>query len=183
MIIFWLLICAAAAILLVKCRLTVAADCAVLLLRNGRRAVLYKGSYWINPLTDRTHVYDWRAPVPPAQQRKVTQLPLTEQIWDFPTRLLTRDGRPVNVTAVLYFTVTDPLRIICLRPDELKKLVKTILCRQAEETDSVTFTPQNLAPGLCERLQGETAAAGLNITRVECWDDKFIQAVNASGRN
>ena len=109
-------------VLIVKGIITVHQAQVVIVERFGKfHGVLYPGINWIIPLMDKPHIMEWRNSreymdasgrtrvVPYLEMRNV--IDLRETVYDFPRQsVITKDNATIEISAVLYFQITDPIK-------------------------------------------------------------------------
>lgn len=143
---------------------------------------LSSGPNIIWPIIDIPREVEWRYNVENSKgrqavvQQKVLRIDLRETVFDFPRQnVITRDNVVVDISALLYFQVTDPVKVIyeiANLPDAIEKLTQTSLRNVIGELDlDETLTSRDtINSKLRSILDQATHKWGIKVTRVELQD-------------
>ena len=144
--------------------------------------VLGPGLQLIVPFVDRPREISWRfVRVDPAgtirtETQRVSRIDLRETVYDFPKqRVITRDNVVVEINALIYFQVTDPVKVayeIANLPDAIEKLTQTTLRNVVGEMDldEVLSGREVINTKLRQILDDATNKWGVKVNRVELQD-------------
>ena len=125
--------------------------------RLGRyHKTLESGINIILPIIDKPRLIDWRyVKTDPSgkyayMHSKTPRIDLRESVYDFPRQnVITRDNVSIEINALLYFQVTDPMKSvyeISNLPDAIQKLTQTTLRNVIGELDlDQTLTSRDIA--------------------------------------
>lgn len=148
--------------------------------------VLYPGINWIIPIMDKPHVMEWRNSreyvdgagrtrvVPYMQARTV--IDMRETVYDFPRQsVITKDNATIEISAVLYFQITDPVKAayeVESLPVAIEKLTQTTLRNIFGELDlDQTYTArEKINSKLLITLDNASNKWGVKVNRVELQD-------------
>lgn len=145
---------------------------------------LQSGVNIIIPLLDRPRKMLWRYVLQDPRDPKVTfikqveteRIDLREAVFDFPKQnVITKDNATIEINALLYFQVTDPIRAcyeVANLPDAIEKLTQTTLRNvigelDLDETLSSRDTVNSKLRGI---LDEATDKWGVKVNRVELQD-------------
>ncbi|MEB3298341.1 MAG: stomatin-like protein [Candidatus Sericytochromatia bacterium] len=143
---------------------------------------LSSGPKIIWPILDSPREVEWRYNVETGRNKqtvvlqRVTRIDLRETVFDFPRQnVITRDNVVVDISALLYFQVTDPVKVIyeiANLPDAIEKLTQTSLRNVIGELDlDETLTSRDtINSKLRSILDQATHKWGIKVTRVELQD-------------
>ena len=176
-----------AVVLIVKGIITVHQAQVVIVERFGKfHGVLYPGINWIIPLMDKPHIMEWRNSreymdasgrtrvVPYLEMRNV--IDLRETVYDFPRQsVITKDNATIEISAVLYFQITDPIKAayeVESLPQAIEKLTQTTLRNIFGELElDQTYTArENINSKLLVTLDNAANKWGVKVNRVELQD-------------
>ena len=159
----------------------------VIVERFGKfHGVLYPGINWIIPVMDQPHVMEWRNSreyvdgtgrtrvVPYMEARTV--IDMRETVYDFPRQsVITKDNATIEISAVLYFQITDPVKAayeVESLPTAIEKLTQTTLRNIFGELDlDQTYTArEKINSKLLITLDNAANKWGVKVNRVELQD-------------
>jgi regulator of protease activity HflC (stomatin/prohibitin superfamily) len=144
--------------------------------------VLDSGINIIWPIVDQPRQVSWRFTQFDNQNRKInlvrntTKIDLREQVFDFPRQnVITRDNVNIEIDALLYFQITDPMKMvyeIANLPLAIEKLTQTTLRNVIGEMDlDESLTSRDVINGKLRSILDEaTDKWGVKINRVELQD-------------
>ena len=144
--------------------------------------VLDSGINIIWPIIDQPRQIAWRFTQTDNQNRKVhlirnsSRIDLREQVFDFPRQnVITRDNVNIEIDALLYFQITDPVKMvyeIANLPLAIEKLTQTTLRNVIGEMDlDESLTSRDVINGKLRSILDEaTDKWGVKINRVELQD-------------
>ena len=148
--------------------------------------VLYPGFNWIIPLLDKAHLMEWRNSreyidrngrtyvQPELTTRDVVDM--RETVYDFPRQsVITKDNATIEISAVLYFQITDPVKAayeVESLPTAIEKLTQTTLRNIFGELDlDQTYTArEKINSKLLVTLDNAANKWGVKVNRVELQD-------------
>lgn len=159
----------------------------VLVERFGKfHALLNAGINWIIPLIDKPRAIEWRntREFMDAQGRVRTEpftekrniIDLRETVYDFPRQnVITRDNVGIEINALLYFQITDPIKAMYeveSLPIAIEKLTQTTLRNIIGELDlDQTLTSRETINSKLQVILDEaTNKWGVKVNRVELQD-------------
>jgi regulator of protease activity HflC (stomatin/prohibitin superfamily) len=134
------------------------------------------------PIIDQPRQIAWRVTQIDNQNRKVnlirnsSRIDLREQVFDFPRQnVITRDNVNIEIDALLYFQITDPVKMvyeIANLPLAIEKLTQTTLRNVIGEMDlDESLTSRDTINGKLRTILDEaTDKWGVKINRVELQD-------------
>lgn len=134
------------------------------------------------PIIDQPRQIAWRVTQIDNQNRKVhlirnsSRIDLREQVFDFPRQnVITRDNVNIEIDALLYFQITDPVKMvyeIANLPLAIEKLTQTTLRNVIGEMDlDESLTSRDTINGKLRSILDEaTDKWGVKINRVELQD-------------
>lgn len=143
---------------------------------------LTSGINIIWPFIDRPRAIEWKYvrtdPDGRSIVRKdtVTRIDLRETVYDFPRQnVITRDNVVIEINAILYFQITDPVKAvyeIANLPDAIEKLTQTTLRNIIGELDlDHTLTSRDTINNKLRAILDEaTDKWGVKVNRVELQD-------------
>ena len=108
--------------------------------------------------------------------KSMARIDLREQVYDFPRQnVITRDNVTIEIDALLYFQVTDPVRAvyeIANLPDAIEKLTQTTLRNVIGELDldESLVSRDTVNKKLSHILDEATDKWGVKVNRVELQD-------------
>lgn len=159
----------------------------VIIERFGKfHGVLYPGINWIIPVMDKPHIMEWRNSreyvdgtgrtrvVPYMEARTV--IDMRETVYDFPRQsVITKDNATIEISAVLYFQITDPVKAayeVESLPVAIEKLTQTTLRNIFGELDlDQTYTArEKINSKLLVTLDNAANKWGVKVNRVELQD-------------
>lgn len=159
----------------------------VIVERFGKfHGVLYPGINWIIPVMDEPHVMEWRNSReyvdgagrtynrPYLEARTV--IDMRETVYDFPRQsVITKDNATIEISAVLYFQITDPVKAayeVESLPTAIEKLTQTTLRNIFGELDlDQTYTArEKINSKLLITLDNAANKWGVKVNRVELQD-------------
>ncbi|HMO04366.1 MAG TPA: SPFH domain-containing protein [Kiritimatiellia bacterium] len=144
--------------------------------------ILDSGINIIWPIIDQPRQIAWRITQTDNQNRKVhlirnsSRIDLREQVFDFPRQnVITRDNVNIEIDALLYFQITDPVKMvyeIANLPLAIEKLTQTTLRNVIGEMDlDESLTSRDTINGKLRSILDEaTDKWGVKINRVELQD-------------
>jgi len=144
--------------------------------------ILDSGINIIWPIIDQPRQVSWRYTQIDSQNRKLvvvrntTKIDLREQVFDFPRQnVITRDNVNIEIDALLYFQITDPMKMvyeIANLPLAIEKLTQTTLRNVIGEMDlDESLTSRDVINGKLRTILDEaTDKWGVKINRVELQD-------------
>ena len=148
--------------------------------------VLYPGINWIIPIMDKPHIMEWRknrefvdsmgrARVLPYMEGR-SVIDLRETVYDFPRQsVITKDNATIEISAVLYFQITDPVKAsyeVESLSEAIEKLTQTTLRNIFGELElDQTYTArENINSKLLVTLDNAANKWGVKVNRVELQD-------------
>jgi regulator of protease activity HflC (stomatin/prohibitin superfamily) len=143
---------------------------------------LHSGINIIWPIIDRPREIIWRYILEDAQGRKAVRfrnkvkIDLRETVYDFPKQnVITKDNVNVEINALLYFQIMDPVRAIYEienLPDAIEKLTQTTLRNVIGELelDESLSSRDTINAKLRSILDEATNKWGVKVNRVELQD-------------
>ncbi len=159
----------------------------VVIERFGKfHGVLYPGINWIIPIMDKPHIMQWRKNrefvdsmgrarvIPYMEGRSV--IDLRETVYDFPRQsVITKDNATIEISAVLYFQITDPVKAsyeVESLSEAIEKLTQTTLRNIFGELElDQTYTArENINSKLLVTLDNAANKWGVKVNRVELQD-------------
>lgn len=150
--------------------------------RLGKYArTLGSGINIIIPLIEKPRAILWRTSAPVAEDvmtptRKVTRIDLREQVYDYPKQsVITKDNVNIEIDALLYFQITDPVKAvyeIADLPNAIEKLTQTTLRNVIGELelDESLSSRDTINGRLTKILDEATDKWGVKVNRVELKD-------------
>ncbi len=155
----------------------------VVIERLGRyHRTLQSGINLIVPFLDKPREIDWRfSQTTPAgdvfvRRYKTNKIDLREAVYDFPRQsVITRDNVVTEISALIYYQVTDPVRAvyeIANLPDAIEKLTQTTLRNVIGELDldQTLASRDTINSKLRAILDEATNKWGVKVNRVELVD-------------
>ncbi len=154
----------------------------VIIERLGRyNRTLESGVNIIWPIIDKPRPIEWRYKVKTAEgdlvkSKLVQRIDLREQVYDFPRQnVITRDNVSIEIDALLYFQVTDPVKSvyeIANLPEAIEKLTQTTLRNVIGELDldECLTSRDTVNMKLRTILDEATDKWGVKVNRVELQD-------------
>ncbi|HTR20237.1 MAG TPA: paraslipin, partial [Gemmatimonadales bacterium] len=143
---------------------------------------LSSGINFIVPFMDQPRAIDWHEvrSLPSGEtttrRYRSTTIDLRETVYVFPRQnVITKDNVVVEIDALIYFQVTDPVRAayeIANLPDAIEKLTQTTLRNVIGELDldQVLSSREHINTKLREILDDATHKWGAKVARVELKD-------------
>jgi len=143
---------------------------------------LKSGINIILPIFDKAREIDWRyiktdlAGKSIIVQHKIGRIDLRETVYDFPRQnVITKDNVVIEINAILYFQVTDPVKAvyeIANLPDAIEKLTQTTLRNVVGEMDldHTLSSRDTINSKLRAILDEATDKWGVKVTRIELQD-------------
>ncbi len=143
---------------------------------------LSSGVNIIVPIFDRPREIEWKfVQVLPdgrtiVRRERTTKIDLRETVYDFPRQnVITRDNVVIEINALLYFQITDPVKAvyeIANLPDAIEKLTQTTLRNVIGEMDlDETLSSRDVINRKLRAILDEaTDKWGVKINRVELQD-------------
>ncbi len=143
---------------------------------------LDSGIHVVVPLIDRPRSIDWRfVRTDPRGQNMfihttTKRIDLRESVYDFPRQgVITRDNVTIEINALLYFQVADPMKVvyeISNLPDAVQKLTQTTLRNVIGELDlDETLTSRDTINAKLRVILDEASHKwGVKVNRVELQD-------------
>jgi regulator of protease activity HflC (stomatin/prohibitin superfamily) len=150
--------------------------------RLGRyHRTLSSGINIILPFLDRPRDIEWRFVLEREgkviiRKEKVRKIDLRETVYDFPRQnVITRDNVVIEINALLYFQITDPMKAVyevANLPDAIEKLTQTTLRNVIGEMDlDETLSSRETINGKLKAiLDDATDKWGVKVNRVELQD-------------
>jgi regulator of protease activity HflC (stomatin/prohibitin superfamily) len=151
--------------------------------RLGRyNRTLVSGIHVIVPIIDKSRLIDWRyvktdpAGRPTYTHMRTGRIDLRETVYDFPRQtVITRDNVSIEINALLYFQVVDPMKgvyEISNLPDAIQKLTQTTLRNVIGELDlDGTLTSRDTINSKLRIILDEASNKwGVKVNRVELQD-------------
>lgn len=151
--------------------------------RLGRyHKTLESGINIILPIIDQPRLIDWRyVKTDPTgkyayMHSRTPRIDLRESVYDFPRQnVITRDNVSIEINAILYFQVTDPMKSvyeISNLPDAIQKLTQTTLRNVIGELDlDQTLTSRDTINSKLRAILDEASNKwGVKVNRVELQD-------------
>ena len=144
--------------------------------------LLDSGINLIVPLIDKPREISWRYLIvgPDGRQhvkvRRLKRIDLRETVYDFPRQnVITRDNVVIEINALLYFQVTDPVKAVyevANLPDAIEKLTQTTLRNVIGEMDldETLSSRDKINSTLRVILDEATDKWGVKVNRVELQD-------------
>ncbi len=135
---------------------------------------LESGLNFIIPVLDSPRLIPWRTVN--GHYRLLGTIDLRETVFDFPSqRVITRDNVVLEINAIIYFQITDPVKSIyeiANLPDAIEKLTQTSLRNVIGDLDlDGTLTSRDhINTQLRIVLDEATAKWGVKVNRVEIQD-------------
>lgn len=162
--------------------------------RLGRyHRTLESGLNVIWPFVDQPREIHWRytevnpmTGFPIITTRRRSRIDLRETVYDFPRQnVITRDNVGINISAIVYFQITDPVKSvyeIANLPDAIEKLTQTTLRNIIGELDlDETLTSRDtINKRLGAILDEATHKWGVKVNRVELQDIKPPDDIQAA---
>ena len=148
--------------------------------------VLNPGINWIIPIMDKPHLMEWRnsreyvdgsgrtRSVPFMEMRDT--IDMRETVYDFPRQnVITKDNVGIEINALLYFQITDPLKAayqVESLPTAIEKLTQTTLRNIIGEMDlDQTLTSREIINGKLQVILDDASNKwGVKVNRVELQD-------------
>lgn len=148
--------------------------------------VLNPGINWIIPIMDKPHLMEWRnsreyvdgsgrtRSVPFMEMRD--SIDMRETVYDFPRQsVITKDNVGIEINALLYFQITDPLKAayqVESLPTAIEKLTQTTLRNIIGEMDlDQTLTSREIINGKLQVILDDASNKwGVKVNRVELQD-------------
>ncbi len=165
----------------------------VIVERLGKyHSTLTSGVNIIWPFIDRPRKINWRYVKTDVNgrtiviQREVDRIDLRETVYDFPRQnVITRDNVGIEINALLYFQITDPIKAvyeISNLPDAIEKLTQTTLRNIIGELDldETLVSRDTINRKLRMILDEATDKWGVRINRVELQDISPPEDVRAA---
>jgi len=143
---------------------------------------LSSGINLIVPFVDQPRAIDWHSVISLPSGETITRryrsttIDLRETVYVFPRQnVITKDNVVVEIDALIYFQVTDPVRAayeIANLPDAIEKLTQTTLRNVVGELDldQVLSSREHINTKLREILDDATHKWGAKVARVELKD-------------
>jgi regulator of protease activity HflC (stomatin/prohibitin superfamily) len=143
---------------------------------------LDSGIHIVLPILDRPRAIDWRfVRTDPRGQNlfihtTTKRIDLRESVYDFPRQgVITRDNVTIEINALLYFQVSDPMKVvyeISNLPDAIQKLTQTTLRNVIGELDlDETLTSRDTINTKLRVILDEASHKwGVKVNRVELQD-------------
>ncbi|WP_309398405.1 SPFH domain-containing protein [Cerasicoccus maritimus] len=150
--------------------------------RLGRyHRTLPSGINVIWPIVETVRVINWRyttevAGKPKVKFQTVKRIDLRETVYDFPRQnVITRDNVAIEINALLYFQITDPVKAvyeIANLPNAIEKLAQTTLRNVIGELDldETLSSRDHINQKLRVILDEATDKWGVKVNRVELQD-------------
>lgn len=120
------------------------------------------------------------------RNRVVSKIDLRETVYDFPKQdVITKDNVVTEINAILYFQITDPVRVvyeISNFPDAIEKLTQTTLRNVIGELDlDQTLTSRDTINNKLRLVLDEAGQKwGVKVNRVELQDINPPQAIRSA---
>lgn len=148
--------------------------------------ILNPGINWIIPVMDKPHLMEWREnheyvdgsgrtrSIPQTSMRDV--IDMRETVYDLPRQsVITKDNVGIEINALLYFQITDPLKAayqVESLPTAIEKLTQTTLRNIIGEMDlDQTLTSREIIKSKLQVILDEaTNKWGVKVNRVELQD-------------
>jgi regulator of protease activity HflC (stomatin/prohibitin superfamily) len=143
---------------------------------------LTSGMNLVVPFLDQPRALDWHSVISLPSGETITRryrsttIDLRETVYVFPRQnVITKDNVVVEIDALIYFQVTDPVRAayeIANLPDAIEKLTQTTLRNVVGELDldQVLSSREHINTKLREILDDATHKWGAKVARVELKD-------------
>ncbi len=170
-------------ILLLKGMIVVRQAEVMIIERLGRyHRTLDSGIHVVVPIIDRPRAIDWRFVRTDPRGQNVfihtttKRIDLREAVYDFPRQgVITRDNVTIEINALLYFQVSDPMKVvyeISNLPDAVQKLTQTTLRNVIGELDlDETLTSRDTINAKLRVILDEASHKwGVKVNRVELQD-------------
>jgi regulator of protease activity HflC (stomatin/prohibitin superfamily) len=151
--------------------------------RLGRyHRTLSSGINIIWPIIDRPREIDWKSIRQDVDGEtiihrvRVSRIDLRETVYDFPRQnVITRDNVVIEINALLYFQITDPVKAVyevANLPDAIEKLTQTTLRNVIGEMDldETLASRDTINNRLRSILDDATDKWGVKVNRVELQD-------------
>jgi len=142
--------------------------------------ILYPGIHFVIPFMDIPHFYNWTIiKTDPASGRTYRyslvafRIDLRESLYDFPRQnVITKDNVTMQISALLYYQITDPRRAIYEiqnLPESIEKLAQTKLREVigSLDLDETLVSRDCINAKLREALESATDKWGVKVNRVE----------------
>lgn len=155
----------------------------VVIERLGRyHRTLQSGFNIIIPIIDKPREFEWRMTKESPTGgvfyvgRRMSRIDLRETVYDFPRQnVITRDNVMIEINALLYFQVTDPIKAVYEvgnLPDAIEKLTQTTLRNVIGEMDlDETLSSRDKVNSTLRTILDEaTDKWGVKVNRVELQD-------------
>lgn len=144
-------------------------------------ATLHSGMNFVIPLFDKPRLIDWKYSSDAggktiSYRTMVDRIDLRETVYDFPSQsVITRDNVSIQINALIYFQVTDPIRTtyeITSLPLAIEKLTQTTLRNVIGELDlDETLTSRETINSKLRVILDEASNKwGVKVNRVELQD-------------
>ncbi len=143
---------------------------------------LQSGVNFIVPILDRVREIDWKyiktdlSGKPVIIRQKIGKIDLREIVYDYPKQnVITRDNVVIELNAILYFQVTNPMKCVyevANLPDAIEKLTQTTLRNVVGEMDldHTLSSRETINSKLRAILDEATDKWGVKVTRIELQD-------------
>ena len=138
------------------------------------------GIHFVIPFIDAPHIYNWTIiKTDPSSGRTyrhtlvASRIDLREALYDFPRQnVITKDNVTMQISALLYYQITDPKRAIYEiqnLPESIEKLAQTKLREVigSLDLDGTLVSRDFINARLREALEGATDKWGVKVNRVE----------------
>ena len=152
----------------------------VIVERLGRfNSILEPGVNIIWPFIDRPRLVQWRDTSGKTKGPRLVMAPsidMREQVFDFPEQsVITSDNVVISVNGLLYYQVTDPMRVayeVASLPTAIEKLAQTTLRNIIGEMElDTTLSSRDVINGKMRTVLDEaTDKWGVKVNRVELQD-------------
>jgi regulator of protease activity HflC (stomatin/prohibitin superfamily) len=142
--------------------------------------ILHPGIHFVIPFIDAPHTYNWTIiKTDPSSGRTyryslvAARIDLREALYDFPRQnVITKDNVTMQISALLYYQITDPKRAIYEiqnLPESIEKLAQTKLREVigSLDLDGTLVSRDFINAKLREALEGATDKWGVKVNRVE----------------
>jgi regulator of protease activity HflC (stomatin/prohibitin superfamily) len=150
------------------------------------RRTLKPGLHVIWPVIDHVRPITWRRvmetvtptgeKVMRAYEHVMLRVDMREQVYDFPKQnVITKDNVAIQINALLYFQITDPVRAIyeiSNLPEAIEKMTQTTLRNVVGEMDlDATLSSRDTINSKLRKILDETTDKwGVKVNRVELQD-------------
>ncbi len=143
---------------------------------------LKSGINIILPLFDKAREIDWKYIKTDVdgkiiiRRERIKRIDLREVVYDFPRQnVITRDNVVIEINAILYFQITDPVKSVyevANLPDAIEKLTQTTLRNVIGEMDlDHTLASRDIINNKLRAILDEaTDKWGVKVTRIELQD-------------